>query len=70
MGLPGAAAQIVFLAPMEAMNQIKREGVGNLPLLPYSSMAVNGCVWATYGLLLCNYFLVSNWAQSAHFVNK
>lgn len=52
MGLPGAAAQIVFLAPMEAMNQIKREGVGNLPLLPYSSMAVNGCVWATYGLLL------------------
>lgn len=53
MGLPGLAAQVCFLAPMEAAQKIKKTGdVGNLPLLPYSAMCVSGFIWINYGLAL------------------
>lgn len=49
---PPVAAQAVFLAPMGAMAQIKKDGdVGDMPLLPYAAMAVNGVGWVAYGLL-------------------
>jgi hypothetical protein len=54
MGLPGIACQGLFLAPMNAMPAIKKDGVGALPLLPYSSMALNGMIWMTYGLVQNN----------------
>lgn len=55
LGLPGLAAQVVFLAPMQAMKEIKASGsTGKLPLMPYSSMCVAGWMWGTYGLLLNN----------------
>ncbi len=47
------AAQVVFLAPVEAMMKVRKAGTtGDLPLTPYSSMAGCGMVWATYGYLL------------------
>ena len=50
--LPSIAIQVVFLAPMEAMRTIQKNGTtGNLPLLPYASMTVNGILWTTYGAL-------------------
>lgn len=55
MGLPGLAAQILFIAPLDAMRTIKKEAsVGTLPLLPYSSMCLNGMIWMTYGAVLSN----------------
>lgn len=43
---------IVFLAPLQTINQIiKDKTVGSLPLLPYSSMVANSFVWVCYGLL-------------------
>lgn len=43
---------ICFLAPFPTIQQISRDKtVGNLPLLPYSSMIANGFVWVMYGLL-------------------
>ncbi len=49
---PPLAAQACFLAPMDTMKKIKADGdVGNLPLLPFAAMAVNGIGWVTYGLL-------------------
>jgi solute carrier family 50 protein (sugar transporter) len=40
----------VFLSPLPTVQNIIREkSVGNLPLLPYSSMCVNSFVWMTYG---------------------
>jgi hypothetical protein len=53
MGLPGMACQILFAAPMEVMSQIKKtKAVGQLPLLPYSSMVLNGAIWMTYGAIV------------------
>lgn len=53
MGVPGLAAQVCFLAPMEAAQKIKKTGdVGNLPLLPYSAMCISGFLWVNYGLAL------------------
>mmetsp|Transcript_4894 Transcript_4894/g.11676 ORF Transcript_4894/g.11676 Transcript_4894/m.11676 type:complete len:271 (-) Transcript_4894:128-940(-) len=47
------AAIVVFMAPMPTIQQIERERtVGNLPLLPYSSMIANCVLWFVYGLLL------------------
>ena len=41
----------VCLAPIPTINKIVRDrSVGNLPLLPYSSMFVNGFVWVVYGM--------------------
>ena len=43
---------VCFLAPLPTINQIARDRtVGNLPLLPYSSMVSNSFVWVTYGLM-------------------
>jgi uncharacterized protein with PQ loop repeat len=43
---------VCFLAPLPTINQISRDKtVGNLPLLPYSSMVANSFVWVMYGLL-------------------
>lgn len=43
---------VCFLAPLPTINQISRDKtVGNLPLLPYSSMVSNSFVWVMYGLL-------------------
>lgn len=40
------------LAPLPTFVQISRDkSVGKLPLLPYSSMIVNGFVWTVYGIL-------------------
>lgn len=37
---------------MDAMKTIKEKGdVGDMPLLPYAAMAVNGVGWVAYGLL-------------------
>jgi solute carrier family 50 protein (sugar transporter) len=46
------ASIVVFLAPFPTIQQIKRDrSVGNLPLLPYSSMASSAFLWSTYGIL-------------------
>ena len=43
---------ICFLAPLPTINQVSRDKtVGNLPLLPYSSMVANSFVWVMYGLM-------------------
>lgn len=43
---------LCFLAPLPTIRQISRDKtVGNLPLLPYSSMVSNSFVWVMYGLL-------------------
>lgn len=43
---------ICFLAPIPTISQIARDKtVGNLPLLPYSSMVANSFVWVMYGLM-------------------
>ena len=43
---------ICFLAPLPTISQVARDkSVGNLPLLPYSSMIANSFVWVMYGLL-------------------
>jgi len=43
----------VCLAPIPTINKIVRDrSVGSLPLLPYSSMFVNGFVWVVYGMLI------------------
>ena len=42
----------VFMAPLPTISQIKRDGrVGDLPLLPYSSMILSGFLWTVYGKL-------------------
>ena len=43
---------LCFLAPLPTIHQIRRDKtVGNLPLLPYSSMITNSFVWFLYGIL-------------------
>lgn len=55
LGLPGLAAQVMFLAPMSAMSSIKKAGTTDkMPLLPYTAMMASGFVWAAYGFLLNN----------------
>ena len=63
----GKAAPIVssgvFLSPVPTvLNIMKDRSVGNLPLLPYSSMCVNAFMWMTYGenLLVCLYSFINN----------
>jgi solute carrier family 50 protein (sugar transporter) len=42
----------VFAAPIPTMQQIKHDRtVGQLPLLPYSSMAASAYLWTMYGLM-------------------
>jgi len=49
---PPIAAQFCFLAPWTSMKQVEKVGdVGDLPLLPYAAMAVNGVGWMCYGWL-------------------
>lgn len=49
---PPIAAQVCFLAPWQAMKAVQRKGdVGDMPLLPYAAMSVNGIGWITYGVL-------------------
>lgn len=63
MGLPGLAAQTFFFSPVPVVMKIAKDrDVGNLPLLPYSAMCVNGFVWGTYGILLDNSAI---WAPNA-----
>lgn len=51
--LPPIACQAVFLAPLETMKSIKANNTtGDLPLVPYVSMAINGVLWLVYGLLV------------------
>ena len=46
------AAFVVFLAPYPTIRKMMVEkSVGQMPLLPYSSMFVNGFVWSVYGRL-------------------
>jgi solute carrier family 50 protein (sugar transporter) len=52
----GKAAPIVcsavFVAPLPTISKVvSTRTVGGLPLLPYSSMAVNAFIWMVYGLL-------------------
>lgn len=50
---PPLAAQAVFLAPMDTMKKIKAEGTtGDLPLIGYAMMLLNGTLWMTYGHLV------------------
>lgn len=47
-----AVSSGVFLSPVPTiMNIMRDKSVGNLPLLPYSSMCVNAFMWMTYGIL-------------------
>jgi len=47
------AAIVVFMAPYPTLRQVQKDrSVGNLPLLPYSSMIANCILWFTYGILL------------------
>lgn len=42
----------MFVAPLPTMSQINRDRkVGDLPLLPYSSMTLNAFLWTVYGRL-------------------
>jgi len=51
--LPPIASQVVFLAPLETMKTVKaNNSTGNLPLVPYVSMAINGVLWVVYGALV------------------
>jgi len=46
------AAIVVFMAPYPTLRQIQKDrSVGNLPLLPYSSMIANCVMWFVYGIL-------------------
>lgn len=50
---PPIAAQFVFFAPLATMKDIKaKESVGDLPILPYAAMVINGVLWVTYGALV------------------
>lgn len=45
------ANMAVFLAPLPTIHRIKREqSVGNLPLLPYTSMSNSAWLWTLYGV--------------------
>lgn len=47
------ASIIVFLAPLPTIRSISiQKSVGNLPLLPYSTMVTSCFVWVVYGLLI------------------
>jgi len=55
MGIAGLASQVLFLAPIDTMRRIVADkSVGKLPLLPYSAMFANGCIWTAYGVLQNN----------------
>ena len=44
------AAIFVFMAPIPTIRRVSEEkSVGNLPLLPYSSMISSAFVWVVYG---------------------
>mmetsp|Transcript_8573 Transcript_8573/g.14880 ORF Transcript_8573/g.14880 Transcript_8573/m.14880 type:complete len:281 (+) Transcript_8573:88-930(+) len=50
--LAPATSILCSLAPLPTILEASRaKSVGSLPLLPYSSMAANGLVWALYGWL-------------------
>jgi len=47
-----AISSILFIAPMPTIQKIvATKSVGDLPLLPYSSMVANAFLWTMYGLL-------------------
>lgn len=46
------ASILVLMSPIPTMEKIKNDrSVGNLPLLPYSSMIVSSYLWCVYGVL-------------------
>jgi len=46
------AAIVVFMAPYPTIQQVQKDkSVGDLPLLPYSSMIANCILWFFYGIL-------------------
>lgn len=50
--LAPATSVLCSLAPLPTIFEVSRsKSVGGLPLLPYSSMAANGFIWALYGWL-------------------
>ena len=50
--LAPATSVLCSLAPLPTILEVSRtKSVGSLPLLPYSSMAANGFIWALYGWL-------------------
>jgi len=51
--LAPASSLVLIMAPLPTMQKIAQDNtVGDLPLLPYSSMFVNTFIWTTYGFLL------------------
>lgn len=47
-----ATSVLCSLAPLPTILEVSRtKSVGSMPLLPYSSMAANGFIWALYGWL-------------------
>jgi len=43
---------LLCAAPLPTIRQVAQtQDVGSLPLLPYTCMAANGAMWATYGIL-------------------
>jgi len=57
------ASLVLYMAPLPTIQKItKEQDVGDLPLLPYSSMAVSGFLWTTYGVLKSQ---VSVWSPNA-----
>ncbi|KAL7554603.1 hypothetical protein ACHAWF_018098 [Thalassiosira exigua] len=60
--LAPATSVLCSLAPLPTILEVSRtKTVGSLPLLPYSSMAANGLVWALYGWLTESHSL--KWAN-------
>ena len=56
--LAPAASLVLFLAPLPTIRKVARDkSVGDLPMLPYSSMTTNAFLWTVYGLLK-NEFIV------------
>ncbi|KAL7530076.1 hypothetical protein ACHAXR_003293 [Thalassiosira sp. AJA248-18] len=50
--LAPATSVLCSLAPLPTIFEISRnKDCGSMPLLPYSSMAANGFIWALYGIL-------------------
>jgi solute carrier family 50 protein (sugar transporter) len=46
------ASVVLFMAPLPTIHQIRKDReVGDLPLLPYSTMTTSAFLWSTYGIL-------------------
>uniref|UniRef100_A0A6S8DRU6 Sugar transporter SWEET n=1 Tax=Aplanochytrium stocchinoi TaxID=215587 RepID=A0A6S8DRU6_9STRA len=51
--LPQITCIVVFLSPWKTVRSFKLEGTTkNLPMMPYVSLAVQSCIWTSYGYLI------------------